>query len=220
MPTQRRTPLQSRSRARVESILDVAADVIAENGLEALTTSAVAERSGISVGTLYQYFADRDAIIATLVDRHVETMNTRLVEDFSKLEKLTVSGLVEAAINSHANFYRETPAFVKMWLFGRVSNAIVGRQRKRNLELAKWLRTVADKFDLITDDAPDLGGWFAVEIGDRVLEMAFRDSPNGDPEIIAAGAEMIASYLDRFSTDKGRGGVEIATLPTLGSPDA
>jgi AcrR family transcriptional regulator len=65
----RREPTQERSRARVERILDVAIELIAQRGSDALRMSAVAERAEISIGSLYQYFPDKSAIIRTLADR-------------------------------------------------------------------------------------------------------------------------------------------------------
>jgi AcrR family transcriptional regulator len=201
----------------VRVILDSAADLIAEDGVEALTTSAVAKRSGISVGTLYQYFADREAVIATLVDSHLEAMNAQLAANFGELKRVDVRALVDVAIQTHVVFYRENPSFVKMWVHGRMSPAVVIRQRDRNHEMGKWLRAIADQFGLVHEDAPELGAWFAVEIGDRVLELAFRRNSDGDPQTIAEGTEMLTLYLQRFATEAGQTGVEIVTLPKLTS---
>ena len=63
LKTTRKQPQQPRSRATVGVILDAAIRVLDREGLEAMTTSRVAEVAGVSVGTLYQYFAHRDAII-------------------------------------------------------------------------------------------------------------------------------------------------------------
>ena len=62
----RKRPRQARSRALVEAILDAAAHILAQHGREALTTNAVAVKAGVSVGSLYQYFPNRDAIIAAV----------------------------------------------------------------------------------------------------------------------------------------------------------
>lgn len=203
----------------MRSILDAAENLIVKGGLDALTTSAVAKRAGMPVGTLYQYFADREEIIATLVDHHLEAMNARIIADLSSVETLTVRAMVESAMRSHAAFYRDRPSFVKMWFQGRLSPAIVAKQRRRNIELAKWLRLVADQFSMIDESAPELGGWFVVEVGDRILEMAFRRDPNGDDEIIEEGIEMIVSYLDRFATPVGRKGKDLTKLPKLMAGD-
>lgn len=66
----RRAPSQRRSRERVENILEAATALIAEAGSDAMRMSEVAERAGISIGSLYQYFPDKAAIIRTLAERY------------------------------------------------------------------------------------------------------------------------------------------------------
>jgi AcrR family transcriptional regulator len=65
----RRAPAQRRSRERVERILSVASALIARKGSDQLKMSDVAELAGISIGSLYQYFPDKGAIIRTLAER-------------------------------------------------------------------------------------------------------------------------------------------------------
>ena len=71
----RKAPRQARSQATVKAILDAAARVLVERGYAATTTNLVAERAGVSVGSLYQYFPNKDALIAALHDRHAREMN-------------------------------------------------------------------------------------------------------------------------------------------------
>ena len=65
----RKKPAQARSRATVEAILEAATRILRDQGLADLTTNRVAERAGVSVGSLYQYFPSREAILAELVRR-------------------------------------------------------------------------------------------------------------------------------------------------------
>jgi len=66
---QRRTPRQSRAEATVDAILEAAFQLLEANGVEALTTNHVAARAGVSIGTLYQYFASKQEILAALAQR-------------------------------------------------------------------------------------------------------------------------------------------------------
>ena len=68
----RKQPRQLRARATVEAVLDAAVDVIAERGFSDVSTNAIAERAGISIGSLYQYFPNKDAIVVALFDRHLQ----------------------------------------------------------------------------------------------------------------------------------------------------
>lgn len=76
--TTRRRPVQARSRQTVERILDAAAHVFGERGY-AGTTNHVAERAGISIGSLYQYFPDKDALLVALHDRHLDEVGRHLL---------------------------------------------------------------------------------------------------------------------------------------------
>jgi AcrR family transcriptional regulator len=65
----RRTPSQARSQQTVDFILDAAAQILGREGENAATTNNIAERAGFSIGTLYQYFANRDEILIALANR-------------------------------------------------------------------------------------------------------------------------------------------------------
>ncbi len=73
----RRTPGQERSRATVEFVLTAAAQVFAREGLAA-TTNRIASRAGVAVGSLYQYFPDKQALLDELVARHVREARSTL----------------------------------------------------------------------------------------------------------------------------------------------
>jgi AcrR family transcriptional regulator len=76
--TRRRRPVQARSQRTVEKILDAAAHIFGECGY-AGTTNHVAERAGISIGSLYQYFPNKDALLVALHDRHLNQVSRRLL---------------------------------------------------------------------------------------------------------------------------------------------
>ena len=74
----RKTPRQARSKVMVETILDATARVLVEQGFSATTTNRVAERAGISVGSLYQYFPGREALVAAVARRYSQAMKASL----------------------------------------------------------------------------------------------------------------------------------------------
>jgi AcrR family transcriptional regulator len=78
--TPRKKPLQSRSRATVHAVLSAAAHILEERGLAAFNTNAVAERAGVSIGSLYQYFPSKDAILVALMEQSL----TMFSEDLSE----------------------------------------------------------------------------------------------------------------------------------------
>lgn len=68
----RKTPQQARSRHTVDAVLTAGAQVLVEHGYEKATTSRVAERAGVSIGSLYQYFPNKEALVAALIERHAD----------------------------------------------------------------------------------------------------------------------------------------------------
>lgn len=68
----RRQPRQERSQFTLEAIFQAVAQIVATQGEQGLTTNRIAEMAGVSVGSLYQYFPSKDAILQAMLDRHCE----------------------------------------------------------------------------------------------------------------------------------------------------
>lgn len=69
MPGVRKTPLQARARHTIDAIFQATAQIVEEDGALHLTTNKIASKAGFSIGTLYQYFPDKEAILLTMIDR-------------------------------------------------------------------------------------------------------------------------------------------------------
>jgi AcrR family transcriptional regulator len=74
----RRKPSQERALHKIGLMLEAATRLIEERGIEALTTNAIAERAGVSIGTLYQYFDGKEAILETLAKKEVAGTTARV----------------------------------------------------------------------------------------------------------------------------------------------
>jgi AcrR family transcriptional regulator len=102
----RRTPRQVRAELTRERILTAAAHVFAEHGYAAGTTNRIAERARISIGSLYQYFPNKDAILAKLLVQHIDrgtwTQADQLELSPGSLEA-TMRALVRDAIDNHSD---------------------------------------------------------------------------------------------------------------------
>lgn len=94
----RKAPSQERSRAMVELILDTTARVLVEEGLARTTTNRVAERAGISIGSLYQYFPGREAMVAAVARRHSEQLRAALETVVAETAALRLRDAVGATI--------------------------------------------------------------------------------------------------------------------------
>jgi AcrR family transcriptional regulator len=74
----RRKPRQARARYKVELIFEAAMRLIERDGIDGLTTNAVAQTAGVSIGTLYQYFGDKHALLQAMVEREMEELAARI----------------------------------------------------------------------------------------------------------------------------------------------
>lgn len=104
--TLRRAPQQKRGQQRIDRILDAAAQIFAEVGYEAATTNAIAARAQTSIGSLYQFFPNKDAIVSALVSRYVDQLrmlyDSVLVDQSEELSPETAIGrLVDGLIDFH-----------------------------------------------------------------------------------------------------------------------
>lgn len=101
----RKAPRQSRSQATVTAILDATAHILVERGFAAASTNAVAERAGVSVGSLYQYFPNKEALIAAVRVRHGEQMMDVIQRALTRAMDATLAdalaGLIEATVEAH-----------------------------------------------------------------------------------------------------------------------
>lgn len=102
----RKTPRQARSKMMVETILDATARVLVEQGFSGTTTNRIADRAGISVGSLYQYFPSREALVAAVAQRYSETMKASLelllVQTQAENLKTALRLLLSGITNVHA----------------------------------------------------------------------------------------------------------------------
>jgi AcrR family transcriptional regulator len=94
----RRAPRQSRSRRLVEMALTACAELITERGLAALSTNAVAERAGVSVGAIYQYFPDKAALVAALRARHLQAMLKAVAARWDAVAPANLAEAVQALV--------------------------------------------------------------------------------------------------------------------------
>ncbi len=104
----RKRPVQRRSQETVEVIFKAAAQVFSDNGYAATTTDIIAQLAGVSIGSLYQYFPNKDAILLGLVERHIEESQAFVGEMTEEIEKAGQIGpdmtrlLIETAIAQHS----------------------------------------------------------------------------------------------------------------------
>lgn len=98
--TPRKSPIQARSAASVDAILEATIQVLLQVGKERLTTTKVALRAGVSVGTLYQYFPNKSALLQAALKRHLDEVAGAVERICQEQKGKSLSHMATALINT------------------------------------------------------------------------------------------------------------------------
>lgn len=121
----RNTPRQPRSQQTVDLILDTAAALFVEVGYANTTTNAIAEKAGLSIGSLYRYFPDKDAVLNALTARYHQQVETMLQTVFvADAKYLPLDILLDRLLDPYLEMYRRYPAYAHILLGSDVSAEI------------------------------------------------------------------------------------------------
>jgi AcrR family transcriptional regulator len=132
--TPRKKAKQARSHATVESILQATAQILVKEGIEAASTNRIAEKAGVSVGSLYQYFPSKEAVIFALVERHVQRMQKQLEDHIEKFVGAPVEEVVPAYVEAMFEVHRVEPKLHRV--FQEQLPRLAGRE-----EFQRWSET-------------------------------------------------------------------------------
>ena len=101
----RKAAQQDRSRATVDAILRATARILVREGYDRASTNKIAEAAGVSIGSLYQYFPSKEALVAAVIDRHMSEMMEIIRDAFLRFGPLplpeAVRGLVKVFMDAH-----------------------------------------------------------------------------------------------------------------------
>lgn len=189
----RRAPVQERSRQTVTRILDAAAAIADEQGVEAATTRAIADRAGVSYPSLYRFFPDREAILGELLERQCAELDARCVAAEPTWRIESIGDLLDNEIALHVHFYRQHPSAARMWMGGRTSPAVTGCVRARMRTLADRMHGILLASGLIPAGTDPCTMLVAVEMADRILELSYRGG-DFDERILAIGRRALIAF--------------------------
>lgn len=103
----RKLPQQDRSRMTVEAILEATTHILTEEGYDKANTNRIAERAGISIGSLYQYFPNKESLMAALMEQHsneiAALVESKLQNLFDVPPEVAIPELIRAVIAAHAS---------------------------------------------------------------------------------------------------------------------
>ena len=198
-PLVRTEPIQERSAARVDALLDAAAEVVDEIGFDRLTTAMVAERAGASIGTVYRYFPDRIVLLQALRDRALLRYRHAVVESIHQGEPAHWWNAVECAIDAFVGMFRSEPGF-RIVRFtdaeraGATEDEIV---QDDDFFAHRFAEILSDEFGLPGGDELEFHLEIVVEMSDALINRAFLNDPEGEERFIEEARVVARDYLEK-----------------------
>ncbi len=194
----RKRPRQERSKATVDTILAATARVLVKKGFDGLTTNSVAEQAGVSIGSLYQYFPSKEALVAALIEQHIDQMNAAILHELTRVAQLpmaqAVRAVIELTIRAHSiepELHRVlTEQVPRVGRLARLAEADSICRRMVSGILA------ARKDELAISD-PDTAAFVLVASIEAITHRAALFSPERlrDPRLIDEAVALVTRYL-------------------------
>ncbi len=197
-PLRRRQPVQERSRRRVERIRASALELLETQGVDAVTTRAIAQRADVPVATVYQFFPNRDAILQEIVTDHLDRRDAEGAAILAALAPTSLAEVAHGIFEFHYEHLRNHPHLVNLH-YTSVASGLLADPRARRAAFASTLHGALVDWGLIREDTDPLVTMVAVEMGDRLLEMAFHAGPDKDRAILTEGARALTQYLQAYA---------------------
>lgn len=192
----RRVPRQARSREKLAKVLSAADRLLADEGAEALTTTRVAEAAGVSVGALYQYLPDRDAIIAALADKYLGRLEQLMDTFIEQAQTTRWDDPVGVLVDAFAELYRAEPGFRALWFGRHLTEETRDADRRHKRLMAHGVHRILIAQRLVIDDAESAAAAFTAFLAsDAVMQEAFRSDDAGAAELLQQNKVMLRAYL-------------------------
>lgn len=202
-PQQRVKPVQERSRKKIDAILDATASLLELYGVEAASTSAIAEKAGIPVATVYHYFENRLAVFAALAQRTMGEVDTQLEQLLAEQLAAPVPEW-RSVLALLFDAYSKAPGYTAVLTALKAEPALQEIVHESNQRIANVLGGVLMVHTSLSEDRAARVAWIMSETCEVVLQKA-----------LASGEEEKAALLDELSSIvEALFGYYVGTLPS------
>jgi AcrR family transcriptional regulator len=192
-------PQQERSERRLAAFLDAAAELFAELGYDATTMTAIAERSGSSIGALYNYFPDKQAIALTLLNAYAQELEAHWKPLMEQAANLTHHEFANLFIERITDLARKRPAYLTL-LAAPV-------QLRRDPAARRALRvTIANAFRAknpsLSDEQSILAANVTLQLARGLLRLYTELEPKGKDLVVDEFKKVLTWYLGTILSKK------------------
>ncbi len=202
----RRKPTQTRARITVETIFEATARIIERDGAGAVNTNAIAERAGISVGTLYEYFPNKEAVLIAMARRQLAEDEQVIGNVLAEVLGRPGAPLVRLVIQTLMKLFRTGPEVRRAIMTAHISSGLGAEHARPVQEVAEILASRGDRIlPERAEPIPPAALFVLTRAVIGVLRAAFEEQSSllGRPELEDELTALIESYLARLRTAPG-----------------
>ncbi|MFE1320150.1 TetR/AcrR family transcriptional regulator [Kitasatospora phosalacinea] len=194
-----REPQQQRSREKFARILSTTAGLLETVPFEQLSTKQIAAEAGMSVGALYRFFPDKEAVLETLEHSWMEG-DLRLLAACTAPEEVAACTSSEQflarVVEAYADRFRTLPGYRHVWFHVAKVPALAGMGDEVDRRIAERVHEVlVESFGLADTAETRRRAGLAVVLATRMLGMAFLHDPQGDPDVLADAPLILDRYF-------------------------
>jgi AcrR family transcriptional regulator len=194
----RKSPRQARSREMVEAILEAAARVLVKHGLEHTTTNHIATAAGVSIGSLYQYFPSKEALVVALLERHMDDMRSLILSALEDVRQLPLRPAARAIIELVVRAHAVDPALHRVLMdqvprTGRIAE-LANFEKDLHRMVVAWLE--AHRSELRVKDL-ELAAFLAGATVEAITHFTVLYQPERlrDPAFLDEATDLVVRYL-------------------------
>jgi AcrR family transcriptional regulator len=180
----------------VSRILDAAEELFVELGYDVATTNQIAARAGASIGSLYEFFPNKQALAQSLADRYVDQLGAIIEERMVNDPEWTGEQLVDSIVIGLDEFWRRHPAVVPLLRGALGAPALMAAGEQLRLALVGHIETI------LLERRPDvdppralLAAEMAIDLTRTLLERAQAEAPHRRPIVLGELKIAIIGYL-------------------------
>jgi AcrR family transcriptional regulator len=176
-------------------MLEACAALIDELGYDGVTTTLIAERAEVAVGSLYQFFPDKRAVVQALTQRNLEYFMNAISGRLDAAHLKHWWDGADVVFDIYVQMYREVPGFSRIRFGDVVDLRLIADERDNNTVIADGLaELIAEKFSVPLDELR-LPIAVAIEIADGILNLAFRRKLFPTDTVIEEARTVVRAYL-------------------------
>ena len=198
-------PQQERATLRLANFLDVAAKLFEEIGYEAATMTAIAERSGSGIGTLYHYFPDKQSMAFALLNQYAQKIEAYWKPLMEQAETLSHAAFAETFVESVVEFIRERPAYLQLLAAPIRFSRDPAARRALRVAIANAFRA---KDPSLSSEMAALAANITLQMVKGMTTLYAEAGPREKPLIIAEYKKALTLYLGSVLSEDKRSSKE------------